>query len=132
MNFLLIFKADYPYIQCDSFDIWSNEFLSNFYAKEMKLKNYRLNELLGVSSVEINSSNKVSNLDVYEILTSENYLKQVNYDSRNDTIIENLDIKSDNKIYAISDVANYQSPLKMFRGYRLIIFSLQLISSIYL
>jgi hypothetical protein len=101
-----------------------------------KLKvNLKLGERLGVSSAQVvNSANKTSNISVNEVLTSSNYLAVINCESSassSSSSTSSPDVLDDGSsctrignVYVIDDVANYQSPLKMFRGYRLIEFLL--------
>ena len=112
----------------ESFDVWSNEFVSNIAQKDPKPKaSLQLNKILGVSTVQVNYSSKLSTLSVSEVLTSSNYLNLVNCENRNfskrshteETAQESLS-KKNGGIFIIEDVGNYQSPLKVFRGYRLL------------
>jgi hypothetical protein len=104
----------------ESFDIWSNEFISHLPNREsLKPKNYKLNELLGVSaSAQINNSNKVSIVSVYEVFTCENYSNLTGFETKTSTYHTSVFDQRNDGIYMIENVSKYESPLRMFRGYR--------------
>jgi hypothetical protein len=99
--------------------------MSNLPQKDLaKFKsNLKLSEVLGVSSIQVNSVNKTSTVSVNEPITSANFLSLINTEKRMgyQHSLELDASSSGNKVgnvFVIEDVANYQSPLKMFRGYR--------------
>lgn len=74
---------------------------------ELKPK-FKLSEML-----ENGGDANSTKLAVNQTLTTANYFDVIDYKDLNVTKTH-----ESNKVYVIDDVANYQSPLRVFRGYR--------------
>lgn len=99
---------DYPYIHSETFDVWSYESMitSNTGSLSLALSNDIIEHHSDVSI-------KPSNISIRKVLTSSNFCTL----NECDTSLTTAGVES-NDIYKIDDVSNYESPLKVFRGYR--------------
>lgn len=95
-------SRDYPHIFSQSFDQWSYEFLSHVAPVSLCFEN-DLSDL----------GNKSSSISIQNVLTSSNYC-QFNQCSNTHSNF----ISESNQIHILENVENYESPLKVFRGYR--------------
>ena len=99
---------DYPSVQCESFDIWCYEAIIPTNQKEIKQINLK-------SSEAIESATSKS----FNVITSRNFSELNAKASKNSALNDSKrSNSSSDEIYKIENVAEYESPLNMFRGYR--------------
>ena len=96
-------SRDYPHIFSQSFDQWSYEFLDHVKPVSLCFEKDLSDSCSSLSSISIQN-----------VLTSSNYCQFNQCSDRH----SNLTSIESNQIHIIDNVENYESPLKVFRGYR--------------
>ncbi|RNA38546.1 zinc finger C3H1 domain-containing [Brachionus plicatilis] len=95
-------SRDYPHAYSESFDQWSYEFLSDVAPVSLCFENDHSD-----------SSTKPASISIHNVLTTSNFCQF----NQCDTSHSNLDSQT-NQIHMLDNVEHYQSPLRVFRGYR--------------